>query len=84
MIIMPTAEYNTSDYLKTNEEITEYLNAALEENDPKLFLTALNNVIEATKKITQINQENKLLEKSDIGGLLKVFRQLGIKLNCGV
>ncbi len=46
---MPTAEYNTSDYLKTNEDITEYLNAALEENDPKVFFMALNNVIEATK-----------------------------------
>ncbi|MDM8564634.1 hypothetical protein QUF74_03180 [Candidatus Halobeggiatoa sp. HSG11] len=43
---------------------------------------ALNNVIEATKKIPHINQDNILSEKSDIGGLLKVFRQLGIKLNC--
>ncbi|MDM8569858.1 hypothetical protein QUF50_10195 [Thiotrichales bacterium HSG1] len=49
-----------------------------------MFLIALNNVIEATKKIPQINQESILSEKSDIGGLLKVFRQLGIKLDFGV
>ena len=52
----------------------------MEENDPRIFLMALNNVIEATKKIPH---NNKLSEKSDIGSLLKAFNQLGIKLDCG-
>lgn len=86
-------EYNTSDYLKSNEDITEYLNAALEENDPKLFFTALANVIKArgeilyTSKETRINQEimySMLSEKSnpEINYLFNIFNQLGIKLTC--
>jgi probable addiction module antidote protein len=91
---MPTAKYNTSDYLKSNEDITEYLNAALEENDPEIFLIALDNVIKATRSVTQTTKETKtsqeesmylmLSEKGHlgIGKLLKIFNQLGIKLAC--
>jgi probable addiction module antidote protein len=88
---MPTAKYNTSDYLKSSEDITEYLNAALEENDPEIFLIALDNVTKATRGVTQtttkINQESIYLTLSEkgnlgIGKLLKIFNQLGIKLAC--
>ena len=80
---MPTVKYNTSDYLKSNEDITEYLNAALKENDPKIFLIALGNVIKATGDMSQIgiNQESTyrmLSEKGNlkVDNLLKIFNQL--------
>jgi DNA-binding phage protein len=33
--------------LQTEEDIAEYLNAALEENDPDFFLVAISDVIKA-------------------------------------
>ncbi len=41
---MPSRNYKTSEYLTTPQERAAYLNAALEENDPHLFLTALKNI----------------------------------------
>jgi len=91
---MPTAKYNTSDYLQSREDITEYLNAALEENDPEIFLIALDNVAKATRGVTQTTKETKTSQEESmyltssekgnlgIGKLIKVFNQLSIKLAC--
>lgn len=42
--------------LKDPEEAAEYLNEALEENDPKYFLKALRNVAEAFGGMTKVAQ----------------------------
>ncbi len=41
------APFDVADYLDNEEVITEYLNAALEDHDPAMFLIALGNVARA-------------------------------------
>lgn len=46
---MPAREYRTADYLKTPEEVAEYLDAALEDGEPALVLLALRNAADAAQ-----------------------------------
>ncbi|MCI1649456.1 addiction module antidote protein [Bifidobacterium tibiigranuli] len=46
-------KYDTSEYLETEEDIIEYLNAAAEYGDPALMQVALGNVAKA-RGMTQI------------------------------
>jgi probable addiction module antidote protein len=41
------AKFDAADYLDSEEMIAEYLTAALEEDNPDLFLAALSNVAKA-------------------------------------
>jgi probable addiction module antidote protein len=91
---MATSEYKTSDYLKTQNDIAEYLNLSLEENDPKQFLIALRNVIEAQEGgFTKISEKSKLNRVSmyrmlsengnpRLDSILRLFNSLGIRLKC--
>lgn len=45
--------FDASEYLDSDEMIAEYLNAALEVNDPALFLAAIADVAKA-KGMTQV------------------------------
>lgn len=59
--------------LKEPKETIAYLNACLEDEDPKIFLKALRNVIEAhggmgkASKETDLNRENLYKMLSDKG-----------------
>lgn len=56
------SEFNASDYLQTDEDIMEFLNAALEENDNETFLLALRSVAQAKggiKKLADITGLNR-------------------------
>jgi DNA-binding phage protein len=46
--------------LKEPQEAVEYLNAALEEEDPRAFLIALRNVVEARCNVTRLAKECKV------------------------
>ncbi len=46
--------------LRDANEAEEYLNAALEEDDPELFLLALRNVAEAQGGVAQLADKAKL------------------------
>ena len=46
--------------LKNQREATAYLNAAMEEGDPALFLLALRNVTEAKGGVAKISGRSKL------------------------
>ena len=46
--------------LKDPREASEYLNAAIEEKDAKIFLVALRNVIEAFGGVPKISKKAKL------------------------
>ena len=46
--------------LKDSEEASAYLNAALEAGDPKAFLVALRNVLEAQGGMTKISRRAKV------------------------
>lgn len=53
---MPTREYDASEYLKTPEDIAEYLNVVVEEmdGDLRLLMIALRNVVKARGGVTAI------------------------------
>lgn len=42
-----TLPFDAPKYLDSEEMIAEYISAALEENDPELFLAALDDVVRA-------------------------------------
>jgi probable addiction module antidote protein len=50
--------------LRDAREAEEYLNAALEENDPELFLLALRNVAEAQGGVAQLAEKTRLNRES--------------------
>jgi probable addiction module antidote protein len=50
--------------LRDPQEAEEYLNAALEEDDPELFLVALRNVAEAQGGVAQLADKTKLNRES--------------------
>ena len=47
------SRWDVSEYLGTSEDVVDYLNAALEENDPALLQAALGDVAKA-RGMTQI------------------------------
>jgi len=60
---MKTKPYNPFNHLLTQDEITEYLTTAIEDDDPSVFITALGHVITykgvtATAKDTGLNRES--------------------------
>lgn len=50
--------------LRDAGEVEEYLNAALEEDDPELFLVALRNVAEAQSGVANLAEKSKLNRES--------------------
>lgn len=50
--------------LRDAREAEEYLNAALEEDDPELFLLTLRNVAEAQGGVAQLAEKTKLNRES--------------------
>lgn len=81
--------------LKDPAEAAEYLNAALEEGNPKLFLMALRHVAEAKgglrnlSKKTKLNRENlyRMLSKfgnPELYSLETLLKVLGLQLLIGV
>ncbi len=50
--------------LRDAREAEEYLNAALEEDDPELFLRALRNVAEAQGGVARLAEKTKLNRES--------------------
>ena len=59
--------------LKNPAEATEYLNAALEEGNEKMFLVALRNVAEARGGMSRLSYEAKL----NRANLYKIFSKNG-------
>lgn len=56
-------KFDVLDYLKDEESIAAYLEAALEENDPRVFLMAIGDIAKARgvneiAKKTGVNREN--------------------------
>jgi probable addiction module antidote protein len=83
-------EFDASAYLDNEEVIAEYLTAALEDDDPDVFLRAVGNVAKA-RGMAQIAQATGLGRESLYKALapgarpkydtvLKVLRSLGVRL----
>jgi probable addiction module antidote protein len=82
--------WDSAEILSDNETIIEYLKAALEENDPELFVKAVGNVARAMG-MTTVAQETQLGRPSlykalsgerdpRIGTVMKVLGALGVRL----
>jgi probable addiction module antidote protein len=89
-----TIPWDSAAYLKTDEDIAHYLEAAFEDGDPALVAAALGDVARA-KGMSQIAQAAGLGRESlykalspdgnpEFTTVLKVMRALGLKLKIAV
>ena len=85
------APWDVAEVLTDEEAIIEYLEAALEENDPEFFVKAVGNVARATgmaavAREAQLGQPSLYKALSGerdprIGTVMKVLDALGIRLS---
>ncbi len=86
-----TRPYDPAEYLKTDEDMAAYLEAALEDGDPVLITHTLG-VIARAKGMAQLARDTGLGRESlykalsaegnpEFATVLKVVRALGIKLH---
>jgi probable addiction module antidote protein len=85
-----TTPFDAADYLETDADMAEYLDACLEEGDPKLITHALG-VIARARGMAQIAREADLGRESlykalspngnpEFATVMKVVQALGLKL----
>ena len=60
---MKLKRFDVVDFLDSDEALVEYLNVALEENDPKYFVKALGNVARA-KGMSSVSEATGLGRQS--------------------
>ncbi len=88
-----TTKWDVVEFLKTEEDMAAYLEAALEENDPTLVAAALGDIARA-KGMTHIAKKAGLGRESlykalspdgnpEFSTILKVVSALGLKLHAG-
>ena len=87
-------KFNAADYLDSEEAIAEYLTAALEDENPDMFLAAIHDVAKARgmaaiAKSTGLGRESlyKALapgSKPRYDTILKVLHGLGVKITVTV
>jgi probable addiction module antidote protein len=87
------ARWDCAEYLKTKEDMAEYLDACMEEagDDPAFIAKALG-VIARARGMTQVARDSGLSRESlyralsgegnpEFGTILKVIKALGLKLH---
>ena len=90
-MIIKTRPFDMANYLRSEEEIAEYLRQVLEDNDPAELAAALGHVARA-RGMTQLAKETGLSRESlykSLSGerapssdtLFKVIRAMGFKLS---
>jgi len=88
---LKTTPWDSAEYLETEEDMANYLDACMEEGDPALITHALG-VIARAKGMTQIARETGLGRESlykalspegnpEFATVLKVIKALGLKLH---
>jgi probable addiction module antidote protein len=86
-----TKPYDSAEYLETTEDMAAYLEAALEDGDPRVIVHALGNIARA-RGMSQIARDTGLGRESlykalspegnpEFATVLKVVQALGIKLH---
>jgi probable addiction module antidote protein len=84
-------DFDSTKYLKTEEDIAEYLQASLEMDDPEIFLSALSTAAKA-KGMTQLAKDTGLGRESlyktlspgakpRFDTILKIANALGLSFN---
>ena len=61
--MLETAPFDAAEYLRTDEDIHAYLEEVISENDPKMFLQALN-IIARAKGMTRLAEETGIPRES--------------------
>ncbi len=85
-------KYDTSDYLKSPEDVASYIESALEEDDPALLLVALRNVADSKGGMAMISRQSGLSRESlyrslskngnpKISTLFSIIKALGLHLS---
>ena len=85
-----TSAWDVAEHLETEEDMAEYLEAALEENDPALIAAAIGDIARA-KGMSQIAKQTGLGRESlykalspegnpEFATILKVINALGLQL----
>ena len=67
---MKTTEFNATDYLNTADDVKQYLQAALDENDPEFFIDALG-VVSRSKGMKEISEQTGL-------GYQSLYKSFGV------
>jgi len=86
-----TRPYDVAEYLKTDEDVAAYLEAALEDGDPDIIIEALRDIARA-RGIARIAREvgmnrDALTKELSTKGrpefttVLKIVRALGLRLH---
>ena len=86
-----TQRWDAADYLKSDEDMAAYLEAAIEGGDPALFTAALGDIARA-RGMTELARETGLGRESlykalspdgnpEFATILKVVHSLGLKLH---
>ena len=86
-----TKRWDAADYLKSNQDVVAYLEAALEDGDSRVVAAALGDIARArgmTRVARQAGLGRESLYKAlsaggnpELGTVLRVVRALGIKLH---
>jgi probable addiction module antidote protein len=91
---LKTTKWDVVDYLKTDKDMAEYLEAVIEDGDPALVSAALGDIARA-KGMTQIAKRAGLGRASlykalspngnpEFATVIKVIRALGLQLHASV
>lgn len=86
-----TTKWDVVDYLKTDEDMANYLEAAIEDSDPALISAALGDIARA-KGMSQVARKAGLGRESlykalspngnpEFATILKVVKALGLRLH---
>ena len=92
--MVEVSRYDTVDYLDSEEMIAAYLNAAIEENDMDVLLTAISNIAKA-RGIAQLAKDAGLCRESlyktlspgakpRFETIMKIINALGIALRAEI
>src|SRR5512147_3086139 len=88
---LKTTKWDVVDYLKTDQDMAEYLEAAIEDGDPALIAAALGDIARA-KGMTQVARKAGMGRVSlykalspngnpEFATVLKVVKALGLRLH---
>ena len=83
--------FDVVDFLNTDEEMQAYLNAALEENDPKFLFTALGDIARA-KNLSQLSRDTGISREGiykalsgegnpTFNTIFKIIQALGLQIH---
>jgi probable addiction module antidote protein len=93
MTTVKTYAWDVAEHLDSEEAIQAYLDACLEEHDPKLLAAALGDIAKA-RGMTQVARDAGMGRESlykalspegnpELGTILNVLKALGLRLHVG-